>query len=102
MQPNREPRQPARQFDGRRRRRRSDHQARRGEDALDMGALDGAVDRVGEAEIVRRDDQVFQCAISRRSRRKRKNSTPSRSRRFIISGLNAISPTIEAILLGRK
>ncbi len=102
MQADRKPRQPARQFDGRSRCWRSDHQARRGQDAFDMGALDGAVDLVGEAEIIRRDDQIFQCAISRRSRRKRKNSTPSRRRRFIISGLNAISPTIAAILLGRK
>ncbi len=47
-------------------------------------------------------NQTFQCAISRRSRRKRKNSIPSRRRRFIISGLVAISPRIEAILPGRK
>ena len=67
-----------------------------------MGALNRLIDLIGEAEIVRGDDQIFQCAISRRSRRKRKNSIPSRRRRFIMSGLMAISPTIEAILLGRK
>ncbi len=41
----------------RRRRRRSDHQARGGEDAFDMRGLDGPVDLVGKAEIVRRDDR---------------------------------------------
>jgi hypothetical protein len=67
-----------------------------------MRPLNGLIDLVGEAEIVRRDDQISQCAGSRRSRKKRKNSTPSRRRRFITSGLLTISPTIEAILLGRK
>jgi hypothetical protein len=102
MQPDREPWQPVRQFDGRRGRRRSNHQARRGENTLDMRALDGLVDFIGEAEIIRRDDQIFQCAVSCRSRRKRKNSAPSRRRRFITSGLLTISPRIEAILPGRK
>ena len=37
-----------------------------------------------------------------RSRRKWKNSMPSRSRRLIISGDMIISPTIEAIFDGRK
>ena len=84
------------------RRRRADHQARRGEDSLDMRALDRPVDFVGEAEVVGRDDQIFQCAVSCRSRKKRKNSTPSRRRRFITSELLTISPMIEAILPGRK
>ena len=39
---------------------------------------------------------------SSRLRRNWKNSTPSRRRRFIISGDVIISPTIEAILDGRK
>ncbi len=43
-----------------------------------------------------------QAATSRRSRRKRKNSTPSRSRRRIISGLFTISPTMAAIFGARK
>jgi hypothetical protein len=43
-----------------------------------------------------------QAATSRRSRRKRKNSSPSRSRRFIISGLRTISPTMAAIFGARK
>ena len=55
-----------------------------------------------EAEVVRREDKIFQCAVSCRSRKKRKNSTPSRRRRFMTSGLLTISPTIEAILPGRK
>src|ERR1700760_3779140 len=102
MQSDGKPREPAGQFDGWRRRRRSDHQARSGQDASDMGALNGLIDFVGEAEVIRRDDEIFQCAVSCRSRKKRKNSTPSRSRRFMTSGLLTISPTIEAILLGRK
>ena len=102
MQPDPEPRQPAREFDGASRRRRADHQARRGEDSLDMRALDPLVDFVGETEVVGRENQIFQCAVSCRSRRKRKNSTPSRRRRFITSGLLTISPMIEAILPGRK
>jgi len=102
MQPDRKPRQPARQLDGGRRRRRSDYQARCGQDSFGMGALDGLVDFISEAKIVRRDNEIFQCAISRRSRRKRKNSAPSRRRRFITSGLRTISPMIDAILPGRK
>jgi hypothetical protein len=62
MQPDCKPRQPPRQLHGRRRRRGADHQACRGEDALDMRALNGLIDLVGEAEIVRRDDQIFQLS----------------------------------------
>ena len=102
MQPDSKPRQAARQLDSPARRWRSDHQARGGEDASDMRALNGLVNLVCEAEIVGSDDQIFQCAVSCRSRRKRKNSTPSRRRRFMTSGLLTISPTIEAILPGRK
>ena len=43
-----------------------------------------------------------QEAKSRRSRKKRTNSTPSRSRRFSISGLRTISPMIAAIFGARK
>ena len=102
MQADGKRRQATRQLHSLSRRRRSDHQARCGENAFDMRALDRLIDFVGEAEVVRRDDQIFQCAVSCRSRRKRKNSTPSRSRRFMTSGLRTISPTIEAILPGRK
>jgi hypothetical protein len=56
-------------LDSGRRRRRSDHQARRGEDAFEVSALNRLIDLIGEAEIVRRDDEILQCAISRRSRR---------------------------------
>ena len=45
-----------------------------------------------------RDGYAARC----RSRRNWKNSTPSRSRRFIICGLRTISPTIEAIFGARK
>ena len=79
-----------------------DHQARGGEDAALMCRLDGVIDLSRKPEIVGRDDDVLQSATSRRSRRNRKNSMPSRSRRFIISGLLSISPTIEAILGARK
>jgi hypothetical protein len=64
--------------------------------------LDGSVDRLTETEIVGRDDQSIQCASSRRSRKKEKNSTPSRSRRIIICGLRTISAMIEAIFGARK
>ena len=66
-----------------------------------MRQLDGRIDLGGEPEIVSRDYKVFQSATSR-SRRNRKNSIPSRSRRFNISGLRTISPTIEAIFGARK
>ena len=102
MEPDPKPWQPARQFDRSGRRRRSDHQTRRGENACEVRALNGLVDLLGEAEIVRRNDQMFQCAVSCRSRKKRKNSAPSRRRRFITSGLLTISARIEAILPGRK
>jgi len=102
MQPNPEPGQASRDFDSPSRRRRAHYQARRGEDAFEVRALNPPVDLVGEAEVVGRENQIFQCAVSCRSRRKRKNSTPSRRRRFITSGLLTISPMIEAILAGRK
>src|ERR1700728_1428138 len=102
MQPDSEPRQATGQLHSLGRCRLSDHQACGSEDAFDMRALDRLVDLVGETEVVGRDDQIFQCAVSRRSRKKRKTSTPSRRRRFITSGLLTISPTIEAILPGRK
>ncbi len=43
-----------------------------------------------------------QAAALCRSRRNWKNSTPSRSRRFIICGLITISPTMDAIFGARK
>jgi len=81
--------------------RRRYHQARRGENAAAMRCFDGIVDFASGAEIVRRDDQSLQAA-SRRARKKWKNSTPSRKRRFIISGLTIISATMDAIFEGRK
>ncbi len=87
-----------------------------------MGALDGFVDGEGKAEIVGGNKDPLpkmgeaagsgrlapSCAVRRgayaacRSRRNWKNSTPSRSRRFIICGLRTISPTMEAIFGARK
>ena len=83
------------------RRRRRDHQAGASQDTVAMGGLDGLVDGWVETEIVGADDQSLQLAICR-SRRKWKNSTPSRRRRFIIVGLRTISLTIEAIFPARK
>ena len=67
-----------------------------------MRGFDGLVDFAREPEIVGGDDEMFQSAGSRRSRRKRKNSTPSRSRRFNMSGLRTISPAMAAIFGARK
>jgi hypothetical protein len=81
---------------------RANHQGRGAQDAAAVRCFDGGVDRFAEPEIVRRYDQLIQFASSRRSRRKAKNSTPSRSRRIVISGLRAISETIDAIFGARK
>src|SRR5258706_5066215 len=83
------------------RRRRADHQACSRKNAAEMRRFHRVVDFLGGAEIVSRDDQPLQAA-SFRVLRKWKNSTPSRRRRFIISGLAIISATMEAILDGRK
>ena len=53
-------------------------------------------------EIVSGDDKPLQSAASRRPFRNWKNSAPSRSRRFIISGDRTISPTMAAIFGARK
>ena len=101
MQADAQTRKPARARDCVRRRSCGDHQACRGQDALLMRQFHGCVDLGREPEIVGRDDEVLQSATSR-SRKNLKNSIPSRSRRFIISGLRTISPTIEAIFGARK
>ena len=67
-----------------------------------VGGFHGLVDFAREPEIVGRDDELFQSAGSRRSRRKRKNSAPSRSRRFNMSGLRTISAAMAAIFGARK
>lgn len=77
------------------------HQAGSGQDAIAMGLFDRFIYFRRGAEIIRRNDQRFQAWL-RRARKNWKNSTPSRSRRFIISGLAIISPTIDAIFDGRK
>ena len=80
---------------------RGHHQARCAENAFPVRQLDPVVDLGREPEVIGGDDEALQSATSR-SRKNLKNSSPSRSRRFIISGLRTISPTIEAILGARK
>ncbi len=82
--------------------RSGDHQTCGAEYAFAVGKLDGGVDLVTEPEIIGRYDQMVQCVSSRRWRRNAKNSTPSRSRRTIISGLRTISDTIAAIFGARR
>src|SRR5579863_2633212 len=101
MQANTQGRQAPRASHGVRCGRAANHQTRGGQRARAMGGLDCLVDLACSAEVVRRDDECFQ-GVSWRVRKKRKNSTPSRSRRFIICGLAIISATMAAILLGRK
>jgi hypothetical protein len=102
MESHPKPRQAPRALYGVRRRPAAYHEARRAEHPILMPLLDGLVDRVRQPEIVGRDDEPLQRVTSRRSLRKRKNSTPSCKRRFIISGLSAISPTMAAIFGTRK
>ena len=84
-------------------RRAGHHEAGGAEDPVPVGAFHRLVDALRQAEIVGRDDDpaCAQAALFR-SRMNWKNSTPSRSRRFIICGLRTISPTIEAIFGARK
>ena len=82
-------------------RRSSHHQAGRRQHAFAMRDLDRRVDLAGETKIVGGDDEAVQVARAR-SRRKAKNSRPSRKRRAIIEGLSAISDTISAIFEARK
>lgn len=77
------------------------HEARARQHAAFVRLDDGAVDSPREAEVVARDDEVFQTRSSR-PRRNRANSTPSRRRRFSIWALVAISTAISSIFLGRK
>ncbi len=86
--------------------RRRHHQAGAGQDAVAVCLFDRLVDRDITPEIIRADNQAPACgpgqlAISR-WRRNWKNSTPSRSRRRIISGLRNISPSRDAIFVRRK
>jgi hypothetical protein len=67
-----------------------------------MRGFDGLVDFACKPKVVGSDDDLLQSAGSRRSRRKRKNSIPSRSRRFNMSGLLTISPAMAAIFGARK
>ena len=67
-----------------------------------MCQFHGFVDFHRKPEIIGRDDQLFQCRLSRLSRRNVKNSPASRMRRRNISGLRAISQVISAIFGARK
>lgn len=88
--------------------RLADHQAGTGQDAGIVGDFDSLVDSLIEAKIIGANDQpsntrVWRCQCnSVRSRKNWKNSTPSRKRRAIISGLTIISFIIETILPPRK
>jgi len=101
MQPDAQTGKTARACYSVRRRRGGNHQARSRQDPVFMRQLHAGVDFGCEPKIIGRDDEMLQSATSR-SRKNLKNSIPSRSRRFIISGLRTISPTIEAIFGARK
>ena len=102
MEPDAQARQTSSPGDGIARPGLARHQACRRQNAVPVGLLDGLVDLARQPEVIGRDDELLQLAISLRSRRKWKNSTPSRRRRFIICGLRTISETMEAILPERK
>ena len=63
---------------------------------------DCVVDLARDAALVYGNAHPSHVGRSRRARRKWKNSTPSRKRRFIISGLVSISARMDAIFEGRK
>jgi hypothetical protein len=102
MQADAQLRQPTRARDRILCRRAGDHQARSAQDAVAMRGFDGFVDFAGKPKVVGGDDEALQSAGSRRSRRKRKNSKPSRNRRFKMSGFLSISPAMAAIFGARK
>ena len=108
VQPDGQPRRRGGPGPGLRARRAADHQARGGQDAVAMGLFDGGIDLGAPPEVIGRDDQplqaaAFGCALAVfRSRRKWKNSTPSRSRRTSICRSRIISPQMEAIFGARK
>lgn len=82
-------------------RRRSYHQTGRGNYPVAMAPLNRLIDFRRRPKVIGSDNEIFQ-AWPRLARRNWKNSTPSRSRRFIICGLASISATIDAIFDGRK
>ena len=102
MQPDAQLRKPTRPRDRVLRRGAADHEAGSRQDAALMRSFDRFVDFACKPKIVGGDDDLLQSAGSRRSRRKRKNSIPSRSRRFNMSGLLTISPAMAAIFGARK
>jgi hypothetical protein len=80
----------------------NDNKAGSGQDAAPMRGFDGFIDFARKPKIIGGDYNLLQSAGSRRSRRKRKNSTPSRSRRRSRSGFLTISPAMAAIFGARK
>src|ERR1700739_248031 len=89
----------------------ADHQACSGQYSVSAGKLDSFVDTLMQTEVISRDDQpatrlrgATGYAVHHASwaRRKRKNSTPSRRRRFIMSHLEIISRRISQIFDCRK
>lgn len=102
MQANAQIRQPFGESNRARGRRTRHHQACRRQHAFAMRKFDSLVDLGGMPEVIGGDDETVQYCTSRRSRKKPKNSTPSRNRRLSISGLRAISATIEAIFGARR
>jgi hypothetical protein len=62
MQPDLQIRQAMRPGDGIRRIGLADHQAGAGQQTIPMGSFDRVVDRAVEAEIIRREDDLFQLA----------------------------------------
>ena len=81
---------------------RAHHQACGRQDAIAVGDFHRFVDFACRVEIIGGDDEFLQAACSRRSLRSWKNSTPSRKRLTSMSREVSISPTISAILEGRK
>src|SRR5262249_12123092 len=77
------------------------HETRGGQTAPLVLFEDRAVDAARKPEVIPSDDEPPQTRSSL-FERNRKNSAPSRSRRLNISGLEAISQVISAILRGLK
>jgi len=67
-----------------------------------MRDFDSIIDFARDPKIIGGDNNPRQYARSLRSRRKRKNSTPSRNRRRSTSGLLIISFAMAAIFGARK
>ncbi|CAB3798592.1 hypothetical protein LMG28614_04796 [Paraburkholderia ultramafica] len=86
----------------------TNHQTRRSQYPMPMRAFDRLVHARMQAKIIGCNNQRLLCRTrcghshARWARRKWKNSTPSRRRRFIMSQLVSISRRISQIFDGRK